>query len=176
MEEEDSKRTEELATIEKIRWLGNRLVPGLKLTVDLPELHPNNKCPMLDIQVWAELRGNHQVIRHTFFEKETASPLVFNASSAYGWKAKITTLAEELRRRLTNMDKLHNEEEMEAVVGKFLQKLTDSGYKNSHRKEIIRSGCINFCRRQIEDRTGGKKLYRTETQMKEARKTKKHSN
>ena len=74
------------------------------------------------------------------------------------------------------MDELHNEEEMEAVVGKFLQKLTDSGYKNSHRKEIIRSGCINFCRRQIEDRTGGKKLYRTETQMKEARKAKKHSN
>ena len=56
MEEEDSNRTEELATIEKIRWLGNRLVPGLKLTIDLPELHTSKKCPMLDIQVWTETR------------------------------------------------------------------------------------------------------------------------
>ena len=104
---------------------------------------------MLDIQVWAEKSGSHQVIRHTFYEKETASPLVFNAKSAYGWKAKITTLAEELRRRLTNMDELHSEEEKEEVVKKFIQKITDSGYQHIHRKEIIKSGCINFCRRLI---------------------------
>ena len=73
------------------------------------------------------------------------------------------------------MDDQHTEEEVEAVVSKFLQKLTDSGYKHSHRKEIIRSGYTNFCRRLIEDRTGGKKLYRTEGQMKQARKAKKHS-
>ena len=128
---------------------------------------------MLDIQVWAETSGSHQTIRHTFFEKETASPLVFNANSAYGWKAKITTLAEELRRRLTNMDELHTEEEMEKEVERFVQKLTDSGYLRRHRKEIIRSGCINFCRRQIQDRTGGKRLYRTEGEMKASRKAKK---
>ena len=55
---------------------------------------------MLDFQVWAkELEGN-AVIRHTFYQKETASSLVFYAGSAYGWKPKITTLAEELGRRL----------------------------------------------------------------------------
>ena len=54
MEEEDNKRSEELATIEKVRWLGNQLVPGLRLTIDLPELHESKKCPMLDIQVWAQ--------------------------------------------------------------------------------------------------------------------------
>ena len=113
MEEEDCKRSEEMATIQKVRWLGNKLVPGLKLTINLPELHDNNKCPMLDIQVWAEDSGDHAIIRHTFYEKETASPLVFNAGSAYGQKAKITTLAEELGRRLTNMDTWHTEEDKE---------------------------------------------------------------
>ena len=77
---------------------------------------------MLDIQVWAEVAGEHQIIRHTFYEKETTSPLVFNAKSAYGQKAKITTMAEELGRRLTNMDQEHSEEEKEEVVG--------SSYKN----------------------------------------------
>ena len=48
---EYNERTEELATLEKVRWLGNQLVPGLKLTIDLPEMHENKKCPMLDIQV-----------------------------------------------------------------------------------------------------------------------------
>ena len=42
--------------------------------------------------------GTHALIRHTFYQKVTTSPLVFYAQGAYGWKAKITTLAEELGR------------------------------------------------------------------------------
>ena len=131
----------------KLRWLGDRFVPGLKLTQDLPKNHALCKCSMLDFQVWAQDMGTHVIIRHTFYQKVTTSPLIFHAQGAYGMKAKITTLAEELRRRLTNMDDMHTEEEMEVVVSKSIQKLTDSGYKYSHRKEILRSGCINFSKR-----------------------------
>merc|ERR1712240_150694 len=122
--------------------MGDKLVPGLKLTYEIPELHENKKCPMLDFQVWAEMEegGENVVLRHTFYEKATASPLVFHASSAYGWKPKITTLAEELGRRFTNMDKMHTEEERSQIVTNFLQKLTDSGYRKEHREEIIKSG------------------------------------
>ena len=84
MEEEDKGRSREVATVQKIRWLGDRMIPGLKLTCDIPELHPTKRCPMLDFQVWAEEIGGTAVIRHTFFEKSTASPLVFHANSAYG--------------------------------------------------------------------------------------------
>ena len=52
MKEEDRHRSEELATIEKVRWLGNRLVPGLKLTIDLPELHSN-----ISVQCWTSRYG-----------------------------------------------------------------------------------------------------------------------
>ena len=45
-------KTDTLRTMELIREVGNTLVPGLKLTIDLPEFHPNGKCPMLNIQVW----------------------------------------------------------------------------------------------------------------------------
>ena len=83
-EEEDRERSAEQATLEKLRWLGDRMVPGLKLTQDLPEYHTSEKCPMLDFQVWALDIGSHSLIRNTFFEKATTSPLVFHAGSAYG--------------------------------------------------------------------------------------------
>ena len=67
-------------------------------------------------------------------------------------------------------------EETEIVVTDFLQKLTDSGYNQTKRTEILKSGCKNFCRRMIEDRTGGRPLYRTDLQMKEARRIKKLKN
>ena len=40
---------DKVRTMELILWLGDRLVPGLKMTMDLPSMHPTGKCPMLDI-------------------------------------------------------------------------------------------------------------------------------
>ena len=54
MEEKDKTRSQQRATIEKIKWLGDRLVPGLKLTKDLPLNHSNGMCPVLDVQVWTQ--------------------------------------------------------------------------------------------------------------------------
>ena len=50
------------------------------------------------------------------------------------------------------------------------------GYSHTHRQEIIRSGCRRFYRRDIEHLTGGRPLYRTEAQMKAARKVNKFRN
>ena len=36
-------------TFSLIREIGDTLIPGLKLTVDLPELHQSGRCPMLDL-------------------------------------------------------------------------------------------------------------------------------
>ena len=69
-----------MATVQKIRWLGDRMIPGMKLTYDIPELHPSGRCLMLDFQVWSEEKGGAAVIRHTFYEKSTASLLVFHAT------------------------------------------------------------------------------------------------
>ena len=95
-------------TMEKILWIGNRMVPGIKLTMDLPEFYPNGKCPMLDLQVWVDTCQDHKRIRHSFYQKPTTSPLVFHANGAFGWKAKITTKSEEFRRRLLHMDTAHS--------------------------------------------------------------------
>merc|ERR1712240_688144 len=100
--------------------------------MDLPQYHPNGRCPMLDLQVWSEKEEGKPVsIRHSFFQKATTSPLVFHAGGAFGWKAKITTLSEECRRRFLNMERKHTMEERKEVIQDFLQKLADSGYQHS---------------------------------------------
>ena len=84
VEEQDrkSEETPEARTMRLLQEVSNHLVEGLKFTVDLPENHQNQKCPMLDVQVWLEKVGEAVKVRHTFFEKSMTSPLVFHARSA----------------------------------------------------------------------------------------------
>ena len=53
-------------------------------------------------------------IRYSFFKKEVLTPTVFYA------KAKIVTLAEEMRRRLWNMDEYHSDREIEEVTKEWI--------------------------------------------------------
>ena len=55
-------RTDSTRTFDLIKEIGNRLVPGLSLTVDLPELHASGKCPMLDPSVWIENKEGYNKI------------------------------------------------------------------------------------------------------------------
>ena len=52
MEEEDKMRSEELATVQKIKWIGDKLIPGLKLTCDIPEMHDSK-----DVLCWISKFG-----------------------------------------------------------------------------------------------------------------------
>ena len=77
LEDEGNKTSDADRTMELVREVGDKLVPGLKLTKDLPEYHPNGKCPMLDIQVWLEERQGFCKIRHTFYQKPQPHPWCF---------------------------------------------------------------------------------------------------
>ena len=80
METEDRKldvSSEEL-TMGKVQHLASILIEGIKFTVDLPERHNTNKVPMLDLSVWLDDQEDVKVIRHSFYEKPTMSPLVFH--------------------------------------------------------------------------------------------------
>ena len=65
-EREDKSDTVRMFNL--IREVGNTLVPGLKLTADLPEFHDSGKCPMLDLQVWIHSEGDHSRVRHSFYQ------------------------------------------------------------------------------------------------------------
>ena len=67
-----------------IKEVADKLISGIKFTVDLPETNRSGRCPMLDLEVWLDntVEGGKK-IRHRFYEKPMASPLVFRATSAY---------------------------------------------------------------------------------------------
>ena len=92
----------------------------------------------------------------------------FHANGAYGWKPKITTMYEELRRRLLHMDTLYSKAEKEEVVRDFI----DSGYKHKTRKEIILSAVRKYYCQILEQETGGRQLYRSGKEMVESRRMK----
>ena len=86
---------EEERSVERIREMASQLVDSRVFTVDLPSRHSNKKVPMLDISVWLEeIEGRGPTIRHSYYEKETTSPLVFHGRGACSSRQKIVTLAE----------------------------------------------------------------------------------
>ena len=128
---------------------------------------------MLDLEVWLDRREDGtQRIRHRFYEKPMASPLVFGAMSAYTWRTKIVTLGEELKRRMMNTDGAHSEEEIVEIGRRFLKKMTDSGYGTATREEVIKSGLRSYYRRLGEAQKEGRGVYRSSQQMKESRRYK----
>ena len=70
----------------------------------------DQRYPMVDPNVWKEKdKDSVTHIRHSFFEEEVSPPTVFYSKASYSWKAKLVTLAEEMRRRLQNMDEYHSD-------------------------------------------------------------------
>ena len=155
-----------------IKEVGDTLVPGLRLTVDLPELHKSGKVPMLDIQVWLEQDQDHSIIRHSFYQKPSTSPLVFHAGGAHNWRSKLITLVEELRRRYLHMDGRHSMEDKKEVISDYLQKLSDSGYTHPTRMEIVKSATLKYYRQVLDQEAGGPQIYRSSEEMAGSRKVK----
>ena len=50
----ESGVTNEMRTMNLIREAAGDMIPWLKFTHDLPEMHETKKVPMLDIQVWID--------------------------------------------------------------------------------------------------------------------------
>ena len=72
---------------------------------------------------------------------------------------KIVTMSEEFRRRLLHMDVHQTVVEKKVVLVEFIQKMSDSGYKHSTRKEITKSAVTKFYRQILEQERGGRNQY-----------------
>ena len=118
----------------------------LTFTIDGDWKYPSKFIPMLDLQVWSQYskEGSHCLLRHSFYQKDITSPLVFHTDGAYGMKPKIVTMSEEFRRRLLHMNVHHTTEDRKEIPGHFIQKMADSGYKHSTRKEVIKSASTKY--------------------------------
>ena len=105
----------------------------LTFTTDVGE-GEDNWLPTLDITVRVEQNNR---ISYIHFEKPTSTNLVIHNCSAMDENSKNQILANDLVRRMTNVDDKKENKRIEAAIDKYSVKLITSGYTISQTKKIV---------------------------------------
>ena len=91
------------------------------------------------------------------------------ASSAQPWGQKRTTLTQELIRRLLNCSKELDCETRRKHLSRFMQLLKNSGYSETFRAEILRSGLQGYNKMVVADKQGTRPMFRPKEWRKSSR-------
>ena len=76
--------------------------PDLHFTTECQEDYEKERLPTLDFEMWLEEGG---VVNHSYFQKPQKTPLVIMAKSAMSQQQKLQILANDLTRRIYNINK-----------------------------------------------------------------------
>ena len=103
----------------------NSINVDLVFTVEVASDFPDNRLPTLDFFFWPEWWG----MNHSFFEKTMRTPYLTMKRSAMSDHQKYAILANDLVRRLSNVNKGKvSQEEVSGIVEKFIMMMVTSGY------------------------------------------------
>ena len=114
---------------------------NLNFTMEIHEDFENLRLPTLDFELFVH---EGKEIRHSYYEKPMNTPYVIMERSAISEQSKISILANDLIRRLSNVGENIFDEEKYKVIDHYTEKLQVSGYKRKQVKEIISSGLRGF--------------------------------
>ena len=159
-------KSQEMSTMECVRDAADSVVPWLSFTLDLPELHVSKTVPMLDLQVWVVHPSKDEdglgadLVCWMFFEKTSASSKVLRASSAYTWRNKLVTMANEVFRRMRNSSRQLTLKTKLGLMTTFTDKMRNSGYSQGSVNGILESGLQHYYRKLVVDLQGGPKINR----------------
>ena len=165
-EEEDAKNNEDpdRRTMREIRKLSDSLLDFIKMKEDVPANHESGKLPMLDFQVWKEEveqeDGTQTLLMHEFYEKKMTSKFVIMESSALPKRMKITTLSQEVVRRMRNTSRGVSSQRRGEILSEFMLKLRRSGYSEADRLNICTSGLRGYLRMVRTEMSGGRRVNR----------------
>ena len=85
-------------------------------------------------------------VTHTYFEKKMKNQKVLEKGSAMGKKQKYCILSEEVTRRLYNVEKSQEGEEVEKILENMTRQLKNSGWERIEVREMVTSGYIAWRR------------------------------
>ena len=111
-----------------------------------------------------------------FYAKPMAPSTIILESSAQPLGQKHTTLTQELIRRLLNCRKELGCDIKQKHLNRYMQSLKNSGYSESFRAEILKSGLAGYDKILTADRLGQRPLYRLKKWRTSSRRLDKHSN
>ena len=135
----------------------NSIHPNLKFTMEIPEDFDNGKLPTLDTQVWLE--GDR--LMYSFYEKPMAAKTVMRRESALSENTKVSSLSQDLIRRLKNINlELPTSARVEAI-NDFASKLMSSGYTRDQTRTIVVAGIKGYEKAVKLHLEGTRKLHRS---------------
>ena len=157
--EEDRRVAADKRTMTEMLKMGNTLHPMIQLTGDCPSSNDTGKMPLLDTQVWVE--GNKVLYEH--YRKPVANPLVMLQMSAMPGDMKRTVLTQEVVRVRKNISLELPWETTVRHLNDFSERMRLSGYDESYRYQVIKSGVEGFDKMLKEQEAGGRPINRPRT-------------
>ena len=173
--EEDDKRT-----MREIRKMSGSILPFIQFKEEVASECVERKVPMLDFAVWKEVQedqnrvsGKKTEIMWEFYEKPVASKLVVMERSALPHRTKITTLTQEIIRRMRNTSRKVGKGRRAEILSKFMKKMRKSGYNSKVRRNVLLAGLKGYYNMVKEEESGGRKVNRPRWEGAGARRLKK---
>ena len=169
--EGDRRVPGDLRTAKVLAEVANSIFDYIQFTVDCPSNHASGWMPLLATQVRVT---DDNTIDYKFFEKEIASKYVMMRNSAMSARVKMNCLTQEVIRRLRNTRESLDWDEIKApILTNFCKKMARSGYPESYRAEVIKSGVVGYERQLEASRSGQKPLFRPRGWQQEERRRRK---
>ena len=153
-----SKKEAEEQTMGRIETIGNSIHRSIKVKVDFPSKHQDERMPILDTKMWideVEVGGamKHQIL-YTYYEKEMSSKHVLHKESAISRGSKINILVNELLRVMRNTSLRVEQKERDKHVQHFINKMQFSGYDQEDRVQVYKKA-----KRIFDEKSKGKEVY-----------------
>ena len=104
----------------------------MNFTTEIGEDFIDGKLPSLDINIWVE----NGIILYEFFEKTMATNLMVEASSALSREVKMSTLSEEIARRLRNTSQRLDCARRLEILEKACVKMVTNGHTEFVRQAV----------------------------------------
>ena len=133
MIEADMQTPPDQRTGKLYQQVANSILPMIQLELDCPSLHPNNKIPVLDLEIWMDKNQ----MKHQFYRKPMANTRMVLNSSALSSGSKRAILMEEAMRRLRNMSLDLPWDDKVEHMNTFSLDLMESGYPENFRKTTL---------------------------------------
>ena len=122
-------------SLEVMEMMMNSISWFLNLTMESGRDFEGGVLPTLDLVLWVRPEDNKTL--YSFYEKPMASNMVIQKTSAMPENMRMSTLNQEMTRRMMNTSELVPMEQRLKVVDEYGQKLTNSGYGLDQVRRVV---------------------------------------
>ena len=117
----------------------NEIFLFLNFTIELAEDFEDGYLPTMDTKLRVSLNS---IVTYIFYEKPTAANVMVQRTAALGESLKVSTLVQEVIRRMINTSEREPDEVRNEVLDRCCQKLCNSGHYLPSIRNMMVSGLL----------------------------------